>query len=194
MLFAPIFFNANHISRHFSIRFFLRVIFAINIIFLVKIIHMMTKWQFVGLKRGITGLKQACYASTINFLDCQLTLGPDIDTIVVGKDISVSMLLLMNQQSRLCMSTSNQNPVIYIDVCFHISGSNSVNVFLGLGLPWVISTMYHWAKSTTYEIKSDNLTQSVIIFCVCGTLCLIFLIIRRNVSWHILLKNDILLE
>ena len=57
--------------------FFLRVIFAINIIFLVKIIHLMTKWQFVGLKRGITGLKQAWYASTIKFLDCQLTLGPD---------------------------------------------------------------------------------------------------------------------
>ena len=43
--------------------------------FLVKIIHLMTKWQFVGLKSGITGLKQAWYASTIKFLDCQLTLG-----------------------------------------------------------------------------------------------------------------------
>jgi solute carrier family 8 (sodium/calcium exchanger) len=28
----------------------------------------------------------------------------------------------------------------------NINGSNSVNVFLGLGLPWVIATIYHLAK------------------------------------------------
>ena len=28
----------------------------------------------------------------------------------------------------------------------NITGSNSVNVFLGLGLPWVIASMYHQAK------------------------------------------------
>ena len=78
MLFAPIFLTRITFRDIFQRDFFLRVIFAINIIFLVKIIHLMTKWQFVGLKRGITGLKQAWYASTIKFLDCQLTLGPDL--------------------------------------------------------------------------------------------------------------------
>jgi Ca2+/Na+ antiporter len=28
----------------------------------------------------------------------------------------------------------------------NITGSNSVNVFLGLGLPWLIASIYHWAK------------------------------------------------
>ena len=27
----------------------------------------------------------------------------------------------------------------------NITGSNSVNVFLGLGLPWLIASIYHWA-------------------------------------------------
>ena len=77
MLSAPICLTWITFRKFFQLDFFLLVIFAINIIFLVKIIHLMTKWQFVGLKRGITGLKQAWYASTIKFLDCQLTLGPD---------------------------------------------------------------------------------------------------------------------
>ena len=28
----------------------------------------------------------------------------------------------------------------------NITGSNSVNVFLGLGLPWLIASIYHAAK------------------------------------------------
>ena len=34
------------------------------------------------------------------------------------------------------------------------AGSNSVNVFLGLGLPWVISTCYHAVKKTKYIVYS----------------------------------------
>ena len=30
----------------------------------------------------------------------------------------------------------------------NVTGSNSVNVFLGLGTPWVIATIYHTAKVT----------------------------------------------
>ena len=28
----------------------------------------------------------------------------------------------------------------------NVTGSNSVNVFLGLGLPWLIASIYWWAK------------------------------------------------
>ena len=63
MLLAPIFFNANHILRHFSmihVYFLLCVILAINIIFNFFLnIHLKTNWQFVGLKKCITGLKYA---------------------------------------------------------------------------------------------------------------------------------------
>ncbi|XP_060551494.1 sodium/calcium exchanger 2-like isoform X6 [Ruditapes philippinarum] len=62
----------------------------------------------------------------------------------------------------------------------NVTGSNSVNVFLGLGIPWVLSTMYHLAKGTTFRVASDNLTQSVIIFSTVGTICIILLILRRK--------------
>ncbi len=39
----------------------------------------------------------------------------------------------------------------------NVTGSNSVNVFLGLGLPWVIASIYHWAK--VFFIKNDFLAN-----------------------------------
>lgn len=61
----------------------------------------------------------------------------------------------------------------------NITGSNSVNVFLGLGLPWVISTCYHAVKKTKYIVYSGNLTFSVVIFSSFGLVCILTLVIRR---------------
>ena len=64
----------------------------------------------------------------------------------------------------------------------YFTGSNSVNVFLGLGLPWVISTCYHAVKKTKYIVYSGNLTFSVVIFSSFGLVCILTLVIRRWVS------------
>ncbi|KAJ7384559.1 hypothetical protein OS493_021190 [Desmophyllum pertusum] len=61
----------------------------------------------------------------------------------------------------------------------NITGSNSVNVFLGLGLPWVIATCYHAVKKTKYIVYSGNLTFSVVVFTSFGLICIFTLIIRR---------------
>jgi len=31
----------------------------------------------------------------------------------------------------------------------NVTGSNSVNVFLGLGLPWSVAAVYHYVKSVS---------------------------------------------
>lgn len=62
----------------------------------------------------------------------------------------------------------------------NVTGSNSVNVFLGLGLPWVLSSMYGLANGKPYKVPSGNLTQSVIIFSTLGALCIIILVLRRK--------------
>ncbi|KAL8625458.1 hypothetical protein ACOMHN_018603 [Nucella lapillus] len=63
----------------------------------------------------------------------------------------------------------------------NVTGSNSVNVFLGLGLPWVLKTMHALIYGYTFKVKTDNLTQSVLIFGIAGTICIITLLIRRKV-------------
>ncbi|CAH1254459.1 SLC8A3 [Branchiostoma lanceolatum] len=62
----------------------------------------------------------------------------------------------------------------------NVTGSNSVNVFLGLGLPWVISTMYHLIKGTTYRVLPGNLRFAVFTFLAVGSLCLLMLFVRRK--------------
>ena len=62
-----------------------------------------------------------------------------------------------------------------------IVGSNSVNVFLGLGLPWVIKSMYLLGVQKTYQVETGNLVSAVIIFSIVGFICLATLLLRRKV-------------
>jgi len=61
----------------------------------------------------------------------------------------------------------------------NITGSNSVNVFLGLGLPWVIASWYNESNGNFYEVPQGALAFSVFLFLVTSILCFIILIIRR---------------
>lgn len=61
----------------------------------------------------------------------------------------------------------------------NITGSNSVNVFLGLGLPWVIAVIYSRKEGEEYKVPSNGLDLSVTLFLSCCVTGLIVLIIRR---------------
>jgi len=64
----------------------------------------------------------------------------------------------------------------------NVTGSNSVNVFLGLGLPWAIATTYWKVKyNEDYTVPAGDLVFSVFVFLVVAVLCFIILIIRRVV-------------
>uniref|UniRef100_A0A7M5V8V9 Sodium/calcium exchanger membrane region domain-containing protein n=2 Tax=Clytia hemisphaerica TaxID=252671 RepID=A0A7M5V8V9_9CNID len=61
----------------------------------------------------------------------------------------------------------------------NITGSNSVNVFLGLGLPWVIKATYLYSKNQKLEIQGENLLFAVLVFLSCGFVTLLLLVLRR---------------
>jgi solute carrier family 8 (sodium/calcium exchanger) len=46
----------------------------------------------------------------------------------------------------------------------NVTGSNSVNVFLGLGLPWVIAVIYYESSGDKFIVPAGNLAFSVIVF------------------------------
>lgn len=75
----------------------------------------------------------------------------------------------------------------------NVTGSNSVNVFLGLGLPWVIATLWEESKvglpvsefdaypaDGKYYVPSAPLGFSVFVFICCALVCLTVLMIRRR--------------
>ena len=48
----------------------------------------------------------------------------------------------------------------------NVTGSNSVNVFLGLGLPWVIAIIYYESKGQDYNVPAGTLSFSVMLFLI----------------------------
>ena len=68
----------------------------------------------------------------------------------------------------------------------NVTGSNSVNVFLGLGTPWLIATIYEGMGDypegeRLYYVPAGALGFSVIVFIACASTCIIFLLVRRCV-------------
>merc|ERR1712061_927369 len=59
----------------------------------------------------------------------------------------------------------------------NVTGSNSVNVFLGLGLPWTIAAIYWELQGEKFKVEAGNLAYSVGVFsgCACATLGVVYL-------------------
>ena len=58
----------------------------------------------------------------------------------------------------------------------NVTGSNSVNVFLGLGIPWVLATFW---KGGAYQVPAGDLAYSVIVYTSCAIACIALLLLRR---------------
>ena len=63
----------------------------------------------------------------------------------------------------------------------NVTGSNSVNVFLGLGLPWVIAVIYSRQNNEDYKVPSKGLDLSVVLFLSCCLVGVAMFIVRRQV-------------
>ena len=63
----------------------------------------------------------------------------------------------------------------------NVTGSNSVNVFLGLGLPWVIASIYYESREQDFDVPAKGLVFSVVLFLIVSMIGITILIIRRFV-------------
>lgn len=85
---------------------------------------------------------------------------------------------------------------VYADASIvNVTGSNSVNVFLGIGLPWAIAAIYwqiagpseDWKKqyegkypSSAFVVEGDDLVFSVAVFTLAALVALVILHLRRS--------------
>mmetsp|Transcript_109232 Transcript_109232/g.319754 ORF Transcript_109232/g.319754 Transcript_109232/m.319754 type:complete len:854 (+) Transcript_109232:79-2640(+) len=62
----------------------------------------------------------------------------------------------------------------------NVTGSNSVNVFVGIGIPWTMSAVY-WSTQPegTFTVQGDNLAFSVVVFSVAALMALAVIRLRR---------------
>ena len=61
----------------------------------------------------------------------------------------------------------------------NIMGSNSANVLLGLGIPWVFCSLYYNSKNTVYRVTADSLGFSIMVFNCLAVIALVMLVFRR---------------
>jgi solute carrier family 8 (sodium/calcium exchanger) len=61
----------------------------------------------------------------------------------------------------------------------NVTGSNSVNVFLGLGIPWMIGSIYYSSEPGVFLVSKEGLSFSVLLYIITSLCCLVTLVIRR---------------
>ncbi|XP_043271830.1 sodium/calcium exchanger 2 isoform X1 [Venturia canescens] len=62
----------------------------------------------------------------------------------------------------------------------NVTGSNAVNVFLGIGIAWSIAAMYHAYHGQQFLVNPGNLAFSVTLFCTEACLVVVVLFLRRS--------------
>ncbi|CAH0728602.1 unnamed protein product, partial [Brenthis ino] len=64
----------------------------------------------------------------------------------------------------------------------NVTGSNAVNVFLGIGVAWTVAAIVHWSKNEKFHVEPGNLAFSVTMFCSEAALAVLVLVLRRRKS------------
>lgn len=136
--------------------------------------------------------------------DLAKLFGCAIDLRLMTTAITVVALGTSLPDTFASKTAAQQDP--YADACIgNVTGSNSVNVFLGLGIPWSIAAVYWHFRGPDdawldYKLRPDTkhvvleweatglcqfvvpakgLDTSVIVFIACAVTCLAFLVFRR---------------
>ncbi|CAO1425552.1 unnamed protein product [Diamesa serratosioi] len=64
----------------------------------------------------------------------------------------------------------------------NVTGSNAVNVFLGIGLAWTMAAVYHRSNGNEFRVNPGNLAFSVTLFCTEAVIAIMILLVRRSKS------------
>ncbi len=64
----------------------------------------------------------------------------------------------------------------------NVTGSNAVNVFLGIGVAWTIASVYWNSQGKQFQVPPGSLAFSVTLFTIMALLCFLTLLYRRRPS------------
>lgn len=64
----------------------------------------------------------------------------------------------------------------------NVTGSNAVNVFLGIGVAWTIAAVYWHSQGKKFQVPPGSLAFSVTLFTILAVLSVLTLLYRRRPS------------
>jgi solute carrier family 8 (sodium/calcium exchanger) len=155
--------------------------------------HMLGGWGCFVVSLGFIGFVTYVVGEFANLFGCVLNIKPAVTAITF---VALGTSLPDTFASMAAASAEK-----YADSAIgNVTGSNSVNVFLGLGLPWVMAVLWEggtapdtkgydptkfgrknnvfW-ENGNYYVPAGSLGFSVAVFVICAVLCVITLVVRR---------------
>jgi len=152
-------------------------------------------WLCFYMSLVFIGALTALIGDLATLFGCVLSM-PDLLTAISFVALGTSMPDLFASKT-----AATQDPTADASIV-NVTGSNSVNVFLGLGLPWTAGAIYwnmqdEWndvwefnypdvaatqraSGKMVFVVPSGDLVFSVVIFCICACLALVILLVRRR--------------
>ena len=129
----------------------------------------------------------AAFLMALFFIGIVTTIVGEVATVlgcVINLKPSVAGITLVAMGTSLPDTLASQTAARsseYADSAIgNVTGSNSVNVFLGMGLPWLIGSIYWKVESDSdYAVPPGSLSFSVIVFLSCSIICFTILGLRR---------------
>ncbi len=132
-------------------------------------------WLAFVISLAFIGMITAVVAEFATLFGCVIGLAPEITAITfvaLGTSLPDTFASMQAAQKSDSADSAIGN----------VTGSNSVNVFLGLGLPWLIASSYELSTNDQgYSVNTSGLDFSVMLFLITCVLGLLTLILRRVV-------------
>ncbi|CAG5113164.1 Oidioi.mRNA.OKI2018_I69.chr2.g7297.t1.cds [Oikopleura dioica] len=122
------------------------------------------------------GLMTTIISDFANIFGCLVGLKPAVNSITL---VALGTSLPDLFASKIA-ATNEPNAD---DSVGNVTGSNSVNVFLGLGLPWTMAAIYHASQGSVFQVPAGSLAFSVTVFSICAVTTIGFLFARRTLSY-----------
>lgn len=137
--------------------------------------HLLGGWPTFLISLAMIGLLTALIGDLAGIFGCLIGLPKPI-TAITFVALGTSMPDTFASKTAAIMEKTADSSV------GNVTGSNSVNVFLGLGLPWVVASIYHATKGGQFDVPAGSLGFSVIVYTVCAIIALLLLVARHYMT------------
>lgn len=133
-------------------------------------------WPTFLISLGLIGLMTAIIGDLAGIFGCLVGLKEDITAITLVA-LGTSMPDTFASKTAALMEKWADASV------GNVNGSNSVNVFLGLGLPWLIAAIYWHTKGLPFVVHAGALGFSVVVYTTLAICAIGTLFLRRSLRW-----------
>lgn len=130
-------------------------------------------WAAFLVALAIIGIITTIVGEVATVLGCVINLKPSVTGITL-------VAMGTSLPDTFASKTAAQSSPNADSAIGNVTGSNSVNVFLGMGLPWVIASIYWQVQhDSTYYVPPGSMSFSVVMFISTSLICFLILGLRR---------------